>query len=63
MCVRTDDGRYEAVVEVLSEGERIPRRERQRRAREMLEQYVATLEETCRAWPYQWFNFYDYWES
>ncbi len=63
MCVRTGDGRYEAVVEVLSEGEKVPRRERQQRARELLERYVSTLEEYCRAWPYQWFNFYDYWEQ
>lgn len=62
MCVRTGDGRYEAVVEVLSDGERVPRRDRRERARALLERYVATLEEYCRRWPYQWFNFYDYWE-
>ena len=61
MCVRTGDDRYEAVVEVLSEGERIPRPERRARARQLLARYVATMEEYCVAWPYQWFNFYDYW--
>ncbi len=63
MCVRTGDGRYEAVVEVISEGEKIPRRERQQRSRELLERYVETLEDYCRRWPYQWFNFYDYWDA
>ena len=49
--------------EVISEGEKIPRRERHQRARELLERYVATLEDYCRRWPYQWFNFYDYWDG
>lgn len=61
MCVRTGDDRYEAVVEVLTDGERVARRDRPERARQLLERYVATLEEYCRNWPYQWFNFYDYW--
>ena len=61
MCVRTGPDRYEAVVEVLSEGERFPRNQRRRHARRLLDQYVATLEEYCRNWPFQWFNFYDYW--
>ena len=61
MCVRTGDSSYRAVVEVLSEGEVVPRRQRRVRARELLEKYVATLEDYCRQWPLQWFNFYDYW--
>jgi predicted LPLAT superfamily acyltransferase len=61
MCVRTGEDRYEAVVEVLSAGGKVARRDRQRRAREMLRRYVATLEHYCEKWPYQWFNFYDYW--
>ena len=28
-----------------------------------LRQYVATLERHCRAAPYNWFNFFDFWES
>lgn len=61
MCVRTGDDRYEAVVEILTTGERIPRRERRQRARQLLQAYVATLESYCARWPFQWFNFYDYW--
>jgi hypothetical protein len=26
-------------------------------------QYVAQLERYCRAAPYNWFNFYDFWHS
>lgn len=31
--------------------------------RENLLKYVAALERHCRAAPYNWFNFYDFWES
>lgn len=61
MCVRTGDNCYEAVVEVLSTGERIPLRQRRQRAEALLRVYVRTLEDYCARWPLQWFNFYDYW--
>ncbi len=63
MCVRTGDGRYSAAVRVLTEGEVIPRKVRRERAVELLGAYVATLEDYCRKWPLQWFNFYFYWAS
>ncbi len=61
LCVRTGDARYETVVKVLSSGEVVPRDEREKRARELLEIYVRNLEEACRRAPRQWFNFYDFW--
>lgn len=30
---------------------------------EVLAKYVATLERCCRSAPYNWFNFYDFWEQ
>jgi len=35
--------------------------ERDANVRAALERYVATLEALCRAAPYNWFNFYDFW--
>ncbi|MDN8615277.1 acyl-CoA synthetase [Variovorax ginsengisoli] len=35
--------------------------ERERRIRAALEAYVARLEALCRAYPYNWFNFHDFW--
>lgn len=35
--------------------------ERERRIRMALESYVARLEALCRAYPYNWFNFHDFW--
>lgn len=63
LCLRTGDGRYETVVKPLTEGEIVPRAERERRAQELLEAYVRSLEETCCRAPYQWFNFYDFWDT
>jgi predicted LPLAT superfamily acyltransferase len=35
--------------------------ERERRIRAAVEAYVARLEALCRAYPYNWFNFHDFW--
>jgi predicted LPLAT superfamily acyltransferase len=35
--------------------------EREQRIRTALEAYVARLEALCRAYPYNWFNFHDFW--
>ena len=63
LCLRTGDARYETVVKVLSEGERVPRGQREQRARALLEAYVRGLEQACSRAPLQWFNLYDFWEA
>jgi predicted LPLAT superfamily acyltransferase len=35
--------------------------ERERRIRAAVEAYVARLEALCREYPYNWFNFHDFW--
>ncbi len=37
------------------------RRDRNERLEEALQRYVSLLEDTVRANPYQWYNFYDFW--
>lgn len=59
VCVRTGDGRYHTRVEPLTEGRRLPRREREKAAEELARGYVRRLEQVCLEHPYQWFNFYD----
>jgi predicted LPLAT superfamily acyltransferase len=63
LCLRTGDGRYETVVKPLTQGEVVPRAEREKRARELLEAYARSLEEACCRAPHQWFNFYDFWDA
>jgi predicted LPLAT superfamily acyltransferase len=55
--------RYDVHFEPLADfSERVPDpAERERRIRAALESYVARLEALCRAYPYNWFNFHDFW--
>jgi predicted LPLAT superfamily acyltransferase len=63
ICVRTGASSYDETVELLFDGQRVHRRHRDRRAAELAARFVRILEEQCRRHPYQWFNFYDYWQS
>ncbi len=63
LCMRTADASYRTVLRPLSEGTRAPRRERTKAATELLERYVALLEEWATAYPWQWFNFFDFWAA
>jgi predicted LPLAT superfamily acyltransferase len=55
--------RYDVLFEPLADfSERASSpAERERRIRAALEAYVARLEALCRAYPYNWFNFHDFW--
>lgn len=55
--------RYEVHFEPLADFAEVPRNQRDAAVRETLQKYVATLERHCRAAPYNWFNFFDFWES
>ncbi len=63
LCVRSGDARYTAMLRPISRGERVSRSQREACAQQMLERYVALLEEVCERYPYQWFNFFDFWEE
>lgn len=54
--------RYDLLFERLSDGARVPRRERAAVTAELVGRYVACLERHARSAPDNWFNFYDYWE-
>lgn len=55
--------RYEIVLEAFGPGERVPREQRDAAAQRALAYYVARLEHYARRAPYNWFNFYDFWEA
>jgi predicted LPLAT superfamily acyltransferase len=38
-----------------------PRKEREERVRELARSFAECLEEQCKQYPYQWYNFYDFW--
>lgn len=55
--------RYDVSFEPLADFSDLPNdpAERERRIRLALEAYAARLEALCRAYPYNWFNFHDFW--
>jgi predicted LPLAT superfamily acyltransferase len=55
--------RYDLHFEVFAENVQIPRRERAARLREWTQRYADRLEHYARMAPYNWFNFYDFWNS
>ena len=61
LCVRRGEASYQTLLRPIAAAARVPRGEREKRAGELLERYVALLESYCREFPYQWFNFYDFW--
>lgn len=54
--------RYRMVCEKLFERLEFPRARRQEAMQEAVQAYAAVLEEQCRAAPYCWFNFFDFWQ-
>jgi predicted LPLAT superfamily acyltransferase len=55
--------RYELVLEALSPGESVPREQRDAAVQLALARYVGRLEHYARRAPYNWFNFYDFWQA
>jgi predicted LPLAT superfamily acyltransferase len=63
VALRQGSGRYRVIAEVLAESVELPRREREKRVQELATAYAGRLEHYCRTNPYQWFNFYDFWQE
>lgn len=62
-CVRTANAHYTTIMRPLGSARRVERGRRVERAHELLARYVVLLEEMCRSYPLQWFNFFDFWEE
>jgi predicted LPLAT superfamily acyltransferase len=60
---RVGDARYRVESEPLYSGGRVPRRERDKVVEELIERYAGYLERGCLRAPYQWFNFFEFWEE
>lgn len=61
--LRRGRGRYEVFMEELSDGERVPRSERDALVLSQMKRFVSRLEYYCLDSPFQWFNFYDFWSG
>ncbi len=54
--------RYEIHFELFADEVAIGRRTRQRDLQTWIDRYAARLDHFCHLAPYNWFNFYDFWE-
>jgi predicted LPLAT superfamily acyltransferase len=53
--------RYDLHFEPLADFSSLATRDREALVQTLMARYVALLEQHCRAAPYNWFNFYDFW--
>jgi len=61
-CLHQGDGRYEVWFEHLADPPRVARNEREAATHAIMQRYADRLEHYCRLAPYNWFNFYDFWQ-
>ena len=55
--------RYDLYFEKIVDGEAVDRKDRERVIQSWQQLYVERLEHFCRLAPYNWFNFFDFWNS
>lgn len=55
--------RYRVHFELLEDFSSAARQGREQQMAALLDKYVAALERHCRAYPFNWFNFYDFWDE
>ncbi|CAI8913742.1 LpxL/LpxP family acyltransferase [Methylocaldum szegediense] len=62
VCLHKGDARYDVHFELLADRVAFSRDERDEKIRECMQHYADRLEHYCREAPYNWFNFYDFWD-
>ncbi|WP_417690418.1 acetyltransferase [Pseudidiomarina sp.] len=63
-CLRNTSGTgYDLHLDFVTAQLQLPRRSRHQHIDAILSQYIAKLETLCRHYPYQWFNFFDFWQQ
>jgi len=60
--LKTAPLRYEVFLETLADAGPVPVRDRSKVLQERVEAFAARLEHYCERAPFQWYNFYDFWE-
>jgi len=62
-AIRTGKRRYDIAVEPMAEKVVLPRKTREEALRAYIADYTRRIEAICRQYPYQWFNFYPFWQA
>jgi len=60
-CLRTGKNEYDVFVRPFADSIHLPRKNREEQLTHYLTEYAKHLEDFCCRYPYQWFNFYDFW--
>ena len=63
VCLNRGDGRYEVWFEELAAIPEAPRSERGQLTQTIMQRFADRLEHYTRLSPYNWFNFYDFWQD
>ena len=61
-CLK-DGNEYRLIFEHVSDKLKFSRKTRQAELSELIGQYAQRLEHFCLQYPYQWFNFFDFWQD
>jgi len=61
-CLK-EDGKYNVHLEKLADPLELPRATRKEDIERAVQRYAALLESHCLAIPYQWYNFFDFWQE
>ncbi|MDH3265492.1 MAG: glycosyltransferase family 2 protein [Gammaproteobacteria bacterium] len=60
-CLK-NGAKHEVHLEKLADPLMLPRATRREDLQRVVKRYVTSLEEQCLAFPYQWYNFFDFWQ-
>ncbi len=63
LAFREGPGNYSVFAEKLADRIELTRDEREKQIGELLGAYAGRLEHYAKRYPFQWFNFFDYWED
>jgi len=62
MCLKEDD-KFRILFEKLSDRIELPRKTRLASLDQKIASYASVLEQTCKKYPDQWYNFFDFWDE
>ena len=61
-CLK-NNGRYEVHLERMTDALVLPRATRQQELQRVIKIFASRLEQQCLTFPYQWYNFFDFWQK
>jgi predicted LPLAT superfamily acyltransferase len=61
-CLK-NEGRYEVHLERLTDALELPRASRQQELQRVIKLFASRMEQQCLTFPYQWYNFFDFWQK